>query len=112
MWASSIKDAVKQFLESPFVGQVQANYPESRTHSRDSEHTSGRPEQIYGVPSGVAPLSPSSTGSITLSGQPFNRPVCNSPVYCSRFQDDQAYHVDCLSMNWEGIYAYAFPQFV
>ena len=30
-------------------------------------------------------------------------------VYCSRFHDDQAYHVDSLSMNWEGIYAYAFP---
>ena len=30
-------------------------------------------------------------------------------IFCSRFQDKQAYHIDSLSMSWEGIFAYAFP---
>jgi hypothetical protein len=31
------------------------------------------------------------------------------PVFCSRVQDPQAYHVDALTMDWGNMYGYAFP---
>jgi ribonuclease HI len=31
------------------------------------------------------------------------------PVYCSRFQEAEAFHADSLSMSWENIYGFAFP---
>jgi hypothetical protein len=30
-------------------------------------------------------------------------------VFCSRFPEPQAYHVNALSLDWEGMFGYAFP---
>ena len=31
------------------------------------------------------------------------------PVFCSRYQDPLAYHVDSLQLNWDMMFGYAFP---
>ena len=33
------------------------------------------------------------------------------PIFCSRHQDQLAFHVDALTLNWDGLVAYAFPPF-
>jgi ribonuclease HI len=53
-------------------------------------------------------------GVFSVLGQPMidlfaTEQNAQMPVYCSRYPEPKAYHVDSLTMDWTGMFGYAYP---